>query len=162
VAQPLGLPIFGVGLPGHFILKWRDEDNEIFFDPFFGGERLDQRDLEARVRDVYNPHAQFQFHWLETVGSKYILIRMLNNLKSIFLQNRQLERAWQAVDKLLILDHRAGDEIRDFGLLSLQLGAYREAATYLEQYLLAHSDAPDAAEMRIYLGRALEQIERLN
>jgi hypothetical protein len=32
----------------------------------------------------------------------------------------------------------------------------------LEQYLLSHADAPDAQLMRVYLRRALEQVERLN
>lgn len=162
MARRLHLPIYGVGLPGHFIVKWHDGNCEILFDPFNQGEILDHDGVQARVRDVFDAHARFQSHWLDAIGTKYILIRMLNNLKSVFLQRQEMERAWQVVDKLLILEPRAGTEIRDFGLLSLKLGRNRQSAVYLEQYLLAHSDAPDAEQMRIYLRRALEQIERLN
>ena len=87
---------------------------------------------------------------------------MLQNLKQIFVRAEELQRAWQVVDKILLLDPRAGDEIRDFGLLSLRLGANRQAAISLEQYLLSHPDAADADLMRVYLRRALEQVERLN
>jgi regulator of sirC expression with transglutaminase-like and TPR domain len=87
---------------------------------------------------------------------------MLHNLKAIFVKGDQIERAWRVVDKLLILDPRSGDDIRDFGLLSLRLGAFRQAAISLEQYLLSHADAPDADQMRLYLRLALGQIERLN
>lgn len=162
VARRLKLPIVGVGLPGHFLVKWRDEENEIVFDPFHGGEILSRSKIEQRVRESVNPTIPFQASWLDAVGSKYILIRMLSNLKSVFLQQQDIERAWQVVDKILLVDPRAGDEIRDFGLLSLRLGAYRQAAISLEQYLLAHNDASDAELMRVYLRRALEEIERLN
>lgn len=162
LADKLRLPIFGVGLPGHFVVKWRDEHIEIVFDPFNGGEIMGRRAIEERVREIANPVTPFQASWLDAVGTKYTLTRMLQNLKALFVRQEQLDRAWQVVDKLLLLDPRAPDEIRDFGLLSLNLGAYRQAAISLEQYLLAHPDAPDADRIRIYLRRALDQVERLN
>lgn len=162
LAQRLRLPIYGVGLPGHFMVKWRDAENEIVFDPFNGGEILDRRGIEARVRASSNPILPFQSDWLEAVSTKYILFRMLQNLKQIFVRAEELQRAWQVVDKILLLDPRAGDEIRDFGLLSLRLGAYQQSAISLEQYLLSHPDAPDGDLMRVYLRRALEEVERLN
>lgn len=161
-AERLALPIYGVGLPGHFVVKWRDAQNEIVFDPFNRGAVLDRRTMEQRVREIANPVLPFQNEWLDAVGPKYILNRMLQNLKAVFVRTEQFERAWQVVDKLLLLDPRAADEIRDFGLLSLQLKAYRQAAMSFEQYLLAHANAPDADLMRVYLRRALEQVERLN
>lgn len=162
LARRLGLPIYGVGLPGHFVVKWQDAENEIVFDPFNGGEILDREGIKARVRETVHPAAPFQPSWLNAVGTKYILGRMLQNLKSVFVRTQELERAWRVVDKLLLLNPRAGEEIRDLGLLSLKLGAYRQAAISLEQYLLAHGDAADAPLMRVYLKRALEQVERLN
>lgn len=161
IAKRLELPIVGVGLPGHFVVKWQDAAGEIVFDPFNGGEILDRHGVEKRVHEI-QPLAQFQANWLNAVGTKYILMRMMQNLKAVFVRGEQLERAWQVVDKLLLLDPRAGDEIRDFGLLSLRLGAFRQAAISLEQYLLSHPDATDGDLMRVYLRRALEQVERLN
>ncbi len=162
LAQRLNLPIYGVGLPGHFVVKWKDAQREIVFDPFHGGEILDRATMQARVRETVNPLAPFHASWLEAVSAKYILIRLLHNLKAVYVRAEELERAWRVVDKLLLLDPRAGDEIRDFGLLSLRLGAFRQAAISLEQYLLSHADASDAAQMGVYLRRALEQVERLN
>lgn len=162
LAQRLGLPIHGVGLPGHFVVKWHDAQHEIVFDPFEGGEILDRQAIEARVRASVQTLTPFQASWLDDVGTKYILTRMLHNLKAVFVRAEELERAWRVVDKLLLIDPRDGDEIRDFGLLSLRLGAYRQAAISLEQYLLAHPDAVDGELMRVYLRRALQQFEQLN
>ncbi len=162
LAQRLRLPIVGVGLPGHFCVKWQTGTEEIVFDPFNGGEILDMSAIQARVRETSQPHAMFEPDWLDAVGNKYILFRMLNNLKGLHIRRGEIRRAHQVVDKMLLLDPRAGNEIRDMGLLSLRLGAYRQAAEYLEQYLLSHPDALDADELRAILQSAIQKIERLN
>jgi regulator of sirC expression with transglutaminase-like and TPR domain len=162
IGRRLGLPLFGVGLPGHFIVKLEERDTRILIDPFNRGEILDEARVEARVRDTFHAQAQFQPEWLATVGAKYILIRLLNNLKAIFIQTQGYARAWQVVDKLLVLDPRSPENLRDMGLLSMHVRAYRKAAIYLEEYLLSHADAPDAEQLRIYLRTALSVVERLN
>lgn len=162
LAQRLHLPIYGVGLPGHFCVKWHDAAHEIVFDPFHRGKILDMDAMLDRVRETFHMHAEFGSDWLEAVSSKYILYRMLNNLKKVFMPRNEVRRAYRVVDKMLLLDPRSPDEIRDMGLLSYRLGAYRQAAIYLEQYLLSHPDAQDAQELRFHLHRAIEQIERLN
>lgn len=162
VARRLDLPVFGVGLPGHFLVKWQDNESHLLIDPFNAGELLDAEGVEERVRDTSDPNAVFQAEWLEGVGSKYILIRLLNNLKLIFLQAEDYQQAWRVVDKMLVLEPRSAENIRDMGLLSLRLGAYRKAATHLEEYLLAHPEASDATQVRSYLHSALREVERLN
>ena len=74
----------------------------------------------------------------------------------------EIRRARQTVDKMLLLDPRASGEIRDMGLLSWQIGSYRQAAEYLEQYLLSHPDAFDADELRALLQSAIQKVEQLN
>lgn len=162
LGRRLNLPINGVGLPGHFIVKWEDRNSRLLIDPFNRGEILDEAGVEARVQDTFHSQAQFQPEWLATVDGKYILIRLLNNLKAIFVQTQELTRAWQAVDKLLLLDPRSPENIRDMGLLSIHVKAFRQAAIYLEEYLLSHPDAADAEQLRIYLRTALAAVERLN
>lgn len=158
----LGLPLFGVGLPGHFIVKWERGADRILIDPFNRGEILDEPKVEVLVRDTFHSQAQFQPEWLAAVDKRYILYRLLNNLKAIFMQTQNLDRAWQVVDKLLILDPRSYENVRDMGLVSFRLKAYRKASIYLEQYLLSHADAEDAQQIRILLRTALAAVERLN
>lgn len=162
IGRRLGMPLFGVGLPGHFIVKWEDQNTRLLIDPFNRGEILDEAGVEARVLDTFHAQAEFQPEWITTVDARYILIRLLNNLKAIFVQTQNLTRAWQAVDKLLILDPRSPENIHDMGLLSIHVKAFRKAAIYLEEYLLSHGDAADALQLRIYLRTALAAVERLN
>ncbi len=162
VGTRLGLPVYGVGLPGHFIVKYEDDKTRILVDPFNRGEVLDAAAVEARVRDTYHAQAHFDPAWLATVDTRYILTRMLYNLKAHFLSTLNYEQAWRVVDKLLILEPRSSENIREMGLLSIQVGAYRQAVTHLEEYLLSHPDAPDANQLQIYMRTALMIIEKQN
>lgn len=38
VCTRLNFPVYGVGMPAHFILKFDNGEDEIFFDPFYGGK----------------------------------------------------------------------------------------------------------------------------
>src|SRR6185503_12214273 len=40
VARRISFPLVGVGMPGHFLVKYADRDQEIFMDPFNSGEVL--------------------------------------------------------------------------------------------------------------------------
>jgi regulator of sirC expression with transglutaminase-like and TPR domain len=162
VGRHLGLPLFGVGLPGHFVVKWEDARAQVLVDPFDGGEIINRARVQSIVRDTYHPHARFDPEWLQGVDARYILVRLLNNLKALFMHGQDYVRAWRIVDKLLILDPRSRENIRDMGLLSIRVGAFRQAASFLEEYLLSHADATDADELRVYLRTALVAVERLN
>src|SRR5215212_3350215 len=50
VAARLGLNAFGVGLPGHYIVKVQFELNEVYIDPFRGGETLTLSDIATLLK----------------------------------------------------------------------------------------------------------------
>ena len=52
VAQRIGLPLLGVGFPGHFLVKYIDDEQEIVIDPFNDGEVLSTDSLETLLRHV--------------------------------------------------------------------------------------------------------------
>jgi regulator of sirC expression with transglutaminase-like and TPR domain len=83
VGRRLGVPLVGVGLPGHFLL--RDQvDHEVFVDPFDHGAVLDRAGCERAFRQVQGADAVFHQTFLEPVGSFAILTRMLANLRAIY------------------------------------------------------------------------------
>jgi regulator of sirC expression with transglutaminase-like and TPR domain len=92
LAERLSLPIFGIGLPRHFIVGWRDAEHEIFFDPFNGGKTLTRdeiRNLLARwglvLREAY----------LQKASARQILERVMHNLIYIYAQRGATEeKAW--------------------------------------------------------------------
>jgi regulator of sirC expression with transglutaminase-like and TPR domain len=82
-----------------------------------------------------------------------MLTRMLRNLKTIYLNVREDDRALAAVERLLVLWPDAPEEHRARGLLLLRLGRDGEAASELESYLALAPDAPDASRVRVLLRR---------
>ena len=52
VAAKMGLKAHGVGLPGHYIVKVQFELNELFVDPFHGGESLTMPEIAVLVRQT--------------------------------------------------------------------------------------------------------------
>ncbi|MFQ5856993.1 MAG: SirB1 family protein [Anaerolineae bacterium] len=161
VGRRLDLPIQGVGLPGHFIVRY-DGAEPAFIDPFNAGERLTEADCRQRLDAIYGAPVAFRSEWLVPVSNRQILIRMLYNLKGIYVRNKDHRRAIPIVEKLLILNPDAHQELRDLGSLHGMLGNYGEALIYLQQYLVHRPDAPDGDTVQSHMKRLIAQIARWN
>lgn len=82
VGRRVGVPLWGVSMPGHFLL--RDKvDPEVFVDPFARGQVLDRRGCRIRFHGVHGPDATFDDAFLEPVGKRAIVDRQLANLEAI-------------------------------------------------------------------------------
>jgi regulator of sirC expression with transglutaminase-like and TPR domain len=149
VGGRVGFPLFGVGLPGHFLLKHYEVDGrEILIDAFNGGDILDTNDCQERLDAIYSGQLTFQPEFLQTVSRRQMLTRMLNNLRGIYISSRNLRKAAQAVDLILALHPRSAEDMKQRGLLRLATGQLRIAADDLENYIRMSPEASDADEMR--------------
>ena len=72
---------------------------------------------------------------LDATPNKLILLRLLSNLKQIYLRQRDLEDALSCSDRMVLLDPEAALEIRDRGLLYQALECHGAAQADLEQFL---------------------------
>ena len=85
MGRRLGVPVLGVGLPSHFVV--REGSRELYGDPFHDGALYDRAGLvTAWSRLVGDGHPFDELH-LTPVGERVILIRMLNNLRSVALRS---------------------------------------------------------------------------
>jgi regulator of sirC expression with transglutaminase-like and TPR domain len=89
LAKRLRLPVFGVGMPGHFIMTWEQGGEKLLFDPYFGGRILTRDDCAKIVKKF---GFKFEDHFLEIHSSREILLRMLHNLILIYKQRGDAER----------------------------------------------------------------------
>lgn len=145
----LGLPIVGVGFPGHFLVAVEGGSERLLLDPFFGGRPVEPAALLERYRgatqsaaSVVPPDA------LETVDTAAILSRMLRNLIRAYLDRHDPTHALSAVDLLLVLLPDAPPEVRLRGLLYETLECFTPALADLRRYLELVPDAPDADDVR--------------
>ncbi|HVC08527.1 MAG TPA: transglutaminase family protein, partial [Elusimicrobiota bacterium] len=80
VAKRVGLPVFGAGLPGHFMLGLRGAFGLRLLDVFGGGRLLDVGEAQRLLlRNGYELKPQH----LEPATARDMLLRMLRNLISI-------------------------------------------------------------------------------
>ena len=148
VAQRIGLKLAGVGFPGHFLVKYAESREEIIIDPFAGGEVRSREDLAGMIRQLYGDTVSFHAEFLEPVTKKQILQRMLANLKAIYRKKNDLVKSLTVLDRLIILDPTAKDDIRERGGLYLRLECFTQARADFEAYLRLAPDADDAASIR--------------
>jgi regulator of sirC expression with transglutaminase-like and TPR domain len=113
VGRRAGMPLQGVGMPGHFIVKYDGSEAEIFIDPFHGGRILSRAGCEELIQQIYGEPVPFQETFLATVTPKQLLSRMLQNLKTIYLQGKRYLKALSVVERLLLLQPDAEQELKD-------------------------------------------------
>lgn len=85
LAERLNLPIVGVGLPGHFMVRYEAGETALFLDAFNGGQILSR---EECVRFLINSGYEVQDSFLAAVSNREILLRMMRNLTYIYTQLR--------------------------------------------------------------------------
>jgi len=83
VGNRVGVDLVGVGMPAHFLVR-DATDPEAFFDPFGGGRRLDRGGARMLFERVTGGQVAWEERFLDPTPNRDIVIRMLNNLKSVF------------------------------------------------------------------------------
>ena len=97
----------------------------------------------------------------ETASRRDMLVRLLENLKGLWLNIRDDRRALAAVERLMLLRPDLVAEHRTGGILLARLGRHGEAIEQLQAYLEAAPAATDADRIRRLVRRlrAGEQVE---
>ncbi|MDA0866072.1 MAG: transglutaminase-like domain-containing protein [Cyanobacteria bacterium] len=158
LAKRLGFPMAGVGMPGHFLVRPTLDEMAIFVDAFHQGEMLFEEDCRDLIQQFYGQGARLQPEHLAPIGPKPFLMRMLTNLKAIYLHQQDALRVLGILDRMLLLFPEAVSEQRDRGLIHYRLGNLPPAQIDLQAYLMARPDAHDAFEIR----QVLSQISRID
>ncbi len=148
IGRRLGLPLYGVGLPGHFLVKYQDARHVMFLDPFHSGRTLDPAECREMVERMYQGQIRFREDFLAAVDKKYIVLRMLNNLRGIYLEQRQYRKALAIVEMVLAIAPDSADDLKQRGLLQYRLRNFKQARQDLETYLFLHPKAVDSAEVQ--------------
>lgn len=162
VGWRLGLPMSGLGLPGHFIVGYGVPDAPIYIDAFNGGTVLSEDDCLALCRAPFSERLAFREQFLIPASKKAILFRMLLNLKQIYLRQENWEQVYRTVDLMLIVQPNQIGEVRDRGVAAYRLNRLREAAFDLQRYLFLNPEASDANWLKQHLEMIEEKLSRLN
>src|SRR5579872_3372670 len=79
MARRVGFPLFGVGMPGHFLLKHYDvSGHPVLIDVFERGSIVTEADCQQKLNKIYSGQIVLQPEFLMPVTRRQMLTRMLN------------------------------------------------------------------------------------
>jgi regulator of sirC expression with transglutaminase-like and TPR domain len=140
-----GLKLEGVNFPGHFLVRAPEAGEDLIVDPFHGGALLSEIDCRQLLREYVGDETAFDRTLLATATRQHIVVRMLVNLKRLYVRMQSFPQARAVANLLLAVDPSALSELRDRGLLAYHMEDFASALRDLEAYLRL-MPRPDAAE----------------
>jgi regulator of sirC expression with transglutaminase-like and TPR domain len=149
VARRIGFPLFGVGMPGHFLLKHYDvAGHSTLIDVFDGGRIVTEDDCQKKLNAIWDGQLVLQPQFLLPVTRRQMLTRMLNNLKTIYLSQRNFRKTLRIVDLILVSYPRSPEDVKQRAVLRYNLDDFRGALADFEEYVRMLPDASDAEEIK--------------
>lgn len=165
VGKRLSLGLQGVSFPGRFLVKFAHDQGEVVLDPFFGGMSLGLVELENILRGSFGamPEQLPAVDRLLAAASKRdILMRLLRNLKSIYLHNNQLAKALATLDHMLLVAPTLVDEWRERGEIYQRLECFRPALADYERYLDLAAATPESEEVQRRVSELRQRVQFLH
>ncbi|MDT0377980.1 transglutaminase-like domain-containing protein [Streptomyces sp. DSM 42041] len=136
VARRAGAPVYGVGLPGHFVVGFGDPlGDHVLADPYAGGALLGDQDVAEIVARATGSPAPVTPGMLRPAGPLDVVLRVLNNIRA-WAAARPEQSAVQlwALDLSLLLPHRPLRLRLERARLLVERGEFRAGARELEAY----------------------------
>jgi regulator of sirC expression with transglutaminase-like and TPR domain len=168
VARRAGLRVHGINLPGHFLLccpapRGLPYSEDLIIDPLRGGALLSE---DACLRMLRPPDEEDDGPadpgpLLRRATKQQILVRMLLDLKRLYVRMRSFPQARDVTELLLALDPSAINELRDRGLLAFHLNDFSAALRDLQAYLELSARIGSGADIRDEQKAIWEQVKTL-
>ncbi|MER7685526.1 transglutaminase-like domain-containing protein [Streptomyces sp. NPDC097610] len=149
VARRAGAPVYGVALPGHFVVGFGPAEQQVLADPFDGGRVLSGSDAELLVQGATG--APLDPSMLVPAPPLDVVVRILNNVRAW--ATARPERSdvglWAVELALLLPSHPARLRYERAQLL-VQRGDFLGGAAELDAYadVVAAVDPPSAEKVR--------------
>ena len=144
VGWRLNLPLEGVNFPGHFLVRYHGVAEHLLIDSFDGGRIRFESQAQDVLDQQYGGMVRMQPAFLRAASKLDMIRRLLVNLKGLYVNVKDDERALSVVECLLLVQPASPGERRDQGMLLLRLGREEEATEQLRRYLDCAPGAADA------------------
>ncbi|MEU9533753.1 transglutaminase-like domain-containing protein [Streptomyces sp. NPDC048213] len=143
VARRAGAPVYGVALPGHFVVGFGDPGERVLADPFAGGRPLTDQDAELLVTSAtgerWEPSA------LEPARPLEVVLRILNNIRAWAADRpEQTAVALWAVELSLLLPAHPARLRYEHAQLLVRAGEFLRGAAEMEEYARVVEDVEPA------------------
>lgn len=120
VGRRLGLDVYGVSSPAHFLVGCQTEEGDAFVDPFYAGRILTRDEAVGWLQELTGWEAADVAATLRPAEPREIVLRMLYNLKRIYNHLENWPAAWLVQQRLAALQPGVFGAKRDLGRLALR------------------------------------------
>lgn len=158
----IGMPLEGVGFPGHFLVRLAGEPGDLLLDPFQHGASVHEEDCRRMLAEATRGEVEFSPHLLDSVDKRQMIVRLLHNLKSSYVRRGADAEALGAVERLLILEPNDLTQVRDQGLLMFRMQRFAHALESLRRYLAEAGEASDRADIEATVGVIQLKLSSMN
>lgn len=162
LAQRLDLPLAGVSLPAHFMLRVMDQPIPLFVDAFHEGKLLDLAACEEQLSKSMGIKVQLASEQLQPCQESEFVARMLRNLREIYLREGNFIAALPVLRRLSALEPSNTQLLKDWGVVALQSGHPGEAIGPLEASLTGAAHENDRTEIERLTRIARRQQAEMN
>ncbi|MDT0431675.1 transglutaminase family protein [Streptomyces salyersiae] len=133
VARRAGAPVYGVALPGHYVVGFGDPAEQVLADPFAGGVPLSGEDAALMVAGTSG--ARLEASMLVPAGPLETVLRILNNIRvwATARPERTDVALWALELSLLLPSHPARLRYERAQLL-VRRGEFLRGAAEMEEY----------------------------
>ena len=134
VARRMGIRLEGMGFPAHFMLRYQDEMGSWLLDPFHRSV-LRESEASSYLTGLFRQPVQLHSAVAEyAVSNRMLLLRLLNNLRNVYLSHNSFQRALDVLDFMVVVEPDEPELWRDRGLLHIQTGKMLAAESDLRRY----------------------------
>lgn len=161
VARRIGVPAYGVGFPGHYLVKCLVPGSEVIVD-CYGARVLSRDDCQTLLDSMQPEPMTLSDEMLAIASPRDTLSRMLNNLRRIHSSKKDFARALRWVELDLEFNPDAPHLFRERGMLYVQTEQFGKAVADLERYASLVPDAPDLPQLREQLQLIRKLLSHLN
>ena len=165
IGRRVGVNLQGVSFPGHFLAKYVTDQGVIVLDPFNQGISLSEADLRERLRQSGGGVDSLDMPLsalLRAATPHEILLRLARNLKAIYSNAGELEKAIATANLILCLNPQDASELRDRATMYHQLFCYRAALADFEQLVKIDVDAAEDDRIRATIAELKQKNRLLN
>ena len=150
VAAPLGLDVWGVGLPGHFLVgvKAGDGGSPLLVDCYHGGQVVTAAEARERVVAQFDGEVDWSDTYLKPVTHRDWLTRVLQNLLNRYGTAENYTNVAAVIEMLMLLWPDRVHLQRDLGLILARCGKPRPARLWLGRYIANNPNDPQVDELQ--------------
>jgi len=143
IGRRLKWPVSGLNLPGHFIIRFDDEERFILVDPFRMGRTLTIDDCRQVLDHHYEGAVPFSASFLRPVSVPVILRRLLGDLRYLYTINHDWRRLASVLKRLSAIEPDNARHVHDLASLLYRQGDILDSRAQLSSYLRRRPETAD-------------------